>query len=490
MKGKIGTFNQDENGVWGVIETADGTEYPYRDPGMFVKPGFYVEFELIYDEHGNSSAVEMKRSEIEYPELLKDNVETIVAAVLAVFKTNGFIPGTSFPLLLRESGIDDLRVYAKNAKRFREKYLSDIAEMRDSVKINGVVKPGVIVPQGSKLDLEFVVEGSKQYAFKEMNDNIRERAINAINGYFSQETILNGTDLPGVLFNAGISDFHEYAKNIFDFVKALHTDAFSARSNVIVNGKKQPCIIIREQTSDAVLSDELRNRVAMAISSAVAKNGFIISGNFNRVLFTVGIQSFKIYSPTIDAFISRYYSGEFAVQKNVIINSRNYPCIITRIDFDATAYQINELVSKIRSHIDIYGFADRSLLVSLIKEFKLDISKIASGLLEFMEKYLDDLELQKNCVIDRKIHSCVLVYKGNTNYCSLEEYDGDLILDDEIISKVTTEIEHIIAKNGFIPNSDIVRIFQRCGVTNLRYYADSLSNFIDKYFTDFLVKRT
>lgn len=98
-------------------------------------------------------------------------------------------------------------------------------------------------------------------------------------------------------------------------------------------------------------------------------------------------------------------------------------------------------------------------------------------------------QLQKNRVIDRMIHSCVLVYKGNTNYCSLEEYDGDLILDDEIINRATTEIERIIAKNGFVPNSDIVSIFKKCGVTNLQYYADSLSDFIDKYFTVFLVKR-
>lgn len=585
MKGKIGTFNQDENGIWGVIETADEAEYPYRDPGMFVKPGFDVEFELIYDEHGNPSAVEMKRPEIEYPELPKDNMETIAVAVLAALKADGFIPGTSFPMLLRDAGIDDLRVYAKNAKGFIEKYLSDIAEMRDSVKINGVAKPGVIVPQGSRSDLEFSVEVHKQSAFKEMDDETRKSAINAINGYLSQKTILNGTDLPGVLLSIGISDFHEYAKNIFDFVKALHTDVFSARSNVVVNGKNQPCIITHEQIAVAFLSDDLRNRAAAAISSAIAKNGFIMGGNFNRVLLTVGIKSFKIYSPTIDAFISKYYSGEFAVKKDVIVNSRNYPCIITRIDFDATsmnvrecsidaklneelrsqastvirqaleendfiagsnlnsvlhqagienfktyastidefiskyfsgeyavhksifinnkkypciitfvdfdvtAFQINKLVSKIRSHIDTYDFADRSLLVSLIKEFKLDISKIASGLSEFMKQYLEDLELQKNRVIDRMIHSCVLVYKGNTNYCSLEEYDGDLILDDEIINRATTEIERIIAKNGFVPNSDIVSIFKKCGVTNLQYYADSLSDFIDKYFTVFLVKR-
>lgn len=489
MKGKIGTFNQDENGIWGVIETADEAEYPYRDPGMFVKPGFDVEFELIYDEHGNPSAVEMKRPEIEYPELPKDNMETIAVAVLAALKADGFIPGTSFPMLLRDAGIDDLRVYAKNAKGFIEKYLSDIAEMRDSVKINGVAKPGVIVPQGSRSDLEFSVEVHKQSAFKEIDDETRKSAINAINGYLSQKTILNGTDLPGVLLSIGISDFHEYAKNIFDFVKALHTDVFSARSNVVVNGKNQPCIITHEQIAVAFLSDDLRNRAAAAISSAIAKNGFIMGGNFNRVLLTVGIKSFKIYSPTIDAFISKYYSGEFAVKKDVIVNSRNYPCIITRIDFDATAFQINKLVSKIRSHIDTYDFADCSLLVSLIKEYKLDIGKIASGLSEFMEQYLEDLELQKNRVIGRMIHSCVLVYKGNTNYCSLEEYDGDLILDDEIINRVTTEIERIIAKNGFVPNSDIVSIFKKCGVTNLQYYADSLSDFIDKYFTVFLVKR-
>ena len=489
MKGKIGTFNQDENGIWGVIETADEAEYPYRDPGMFVKPGFDVEFELIYDEHGNPSAVEMKRPEIEYPELPKDNMETIAVAVLAALKADGFIPGTSFPMLLRDAGIDDLRVYAKNAKGFIEKYLSDIAEMRDSVKINGVAKPGVIVPQGSRSDLEFSVEVHKQSAFKEMDDETRKSAINAINGYLSQKTILNGTDLPGVLLSIGISDFHEYAKNIFDFVKALHTDVFSARSNVVVNGKNQPCIITHEQIAVAFLSDDLRNRAAAAISSAIAKNGFIMGGNFNRVLLTVGIKSFKIYSPTIDAFISKYYSGEFAVKKDVIVNSRNYPCIITRIDFDATAFQINKLVSKIRSHIDTYDFADCSLLVSLIKEYKLDIGKIASGLSEFMEQYLEDLELQKNRVIGRMIHSCVLVYKGNTNYCSLEEYDGDLILDDEIINRATTEIERIIAKNGFVPNSDIVSIFKKCGVTNLQYYADSLSDFIDKYFTVFLVKR-
>lgn len=589
MNGIITSFDTNGNEAFGIIEATNGKEFTFRNPNLYVKNGFRVEFEDKYDDAGNPYADNIKKQEFEYPNLSKDILDKIISSVSLVLDNNGFILGTSFPDLLRSHGIDNIREYAPNVKGFIEKYLSDIAEMRSTVIINGKAKPGVIVKKNSESNLEFVVEEPNKVISKELDNEIIQNVICIINEYLSHKSFLNGTELPRLLRDVGVADFHEYAKNIFDFVDCLNTSDFYAIANALVNGKRQACIITKKLSAvnplnqletTNILDDSHREAAACAINDAIEKKGFIVGSNFNRVLQTTGIEDFKTYSPTIERFIFDYFSDRFSVRKDEIINVKKYPCIIVLSDykstntdvynslmdesyqqihaticdvigregfisddqldsilaqfdipnykkyaynvqdfitrffgnelcvltdviicgkkhpciiayigFDVDAYQINELVNTVRSTIDTEGFMDLSNLMDLIKSYRFEIAQYASGLTSFLDTYLKDVILQKNRVVDKTIHTRILIYQGCNKYCSIDEYNGDLLLEDSIINNVVKTINKLISPNGYIQSIEAVDAIEKCGVQSIKYYADSFSNFLNKYGMPFSVKR-
>lgn len=97
----------------------------------------------------------------ENAELLKENTASSTIATLSELDPSlisqiaerllreldecSYIPGGRMPLLLRESGVEDYKLYAFSVEDFINRYLSDDFEMRKDQLINGKNEPSIIV---------------------------------------------------------------------------------------------------------------------------------------------------------------------------------------------------------------------------------------------------------------------------------------------------------------------------------------------------------
>ena len=62
-------------------------------------------------------------------------------------ENSGYIPGGRMPRLLRESGVDNYKLYAVSIEDFINKYLGEEFEMKKDELINGKIEPSVVVPK-------------------------------------------------------------------------------------------------------------------------------------------------------------------------------------------------------------------------------------------------------------------------------------------------------------------------------------------------------
>lgn len=129
-------------------------------PGLFVskhrvtingkeQPKIYVHPEDADSFKENDSLTGSKS----YPSLDPTIIAQIKKRLSQEIDNCGYIPGGRMPLFLRESGVDDYKVYASSVENFINQYLCNDFEMKKDQQIDGKNEPSIIVFKDSAFQL-------------------------------------------------------------------------------------------------------------------------------------------------------------------------------------------------------------------------------------------------------------------------------------------------------------------------------------------------
>ncbi len=134
-------------------------------PGLFVSKQKVVingkEYPKIYVPTEKANLFEEVKASFDTPIL-----ETLDSAVVVQIKDrlyqeiekSGYIPGGQMPLFLRESGVENYKLYAANIEGFINKYLGEEFEMKKDVIINGKKEPSIVVAKDALLHIRVLKE--------------------------------------------------------------------------------------------------------------------------------------------------------------------------------------------------------------------------------------------------------------------------------------------------------------------------------------------
>jgi len=134
-------------------------------PGRFVSKQRVVingkEYPKIYVPAEKVDLFEEKVASPAKPILLTLD-STVVAQIRArlsqEIEKSGYIPGGRMPLFLRESGVENYKLYASTIEDFINKYLSEEFEMKKDEMINGKKEPSIVVAKDVPLNIHALKE--------------------------------------------------------------------------------------------------------------------------------------------------------------------------------------------------------------------------------------------------------------------------------------------------------------------------------------------
>lgn len=134
-------------------------------PGLFVSKQRVVingkEYPKIYVPVEKAMLFEEKEASSATPILLTLDPSVVVQIrerLSQEIENSGYIPGGRMPLLLRESGVDNYKLYAVSIEDFINKYLGEEFEMKKDELINGKKEPSVVVPKDKFLNIRVLKE--------------------------------------------------------------------------------------------------------------------------------------------------------------------------------------------------------------------------------------------------------------------------------------------------------------------------------------------
>lgn len=473
MIGRIITVSKIDGIVQGIISAQDGKKYHFYSPAVYVRPGFVIEFDIIESE-GKECAQLIRQAEIEYPELSNELVQHIIADVSRIVETKGFLTAVEFSQLLKDNGIQDVKMYAKNMTAFISEYLSPDYTSRNDINVNGKTCPCAIVSSEAGIGLSF---GESLIKTQTLDDDSIRNVVSILMQYIKEHRYIKGAYLPELLKKAGIYDFHKYASSITSFISSYFSAEFKVENNVNIDGKNQPCIIL--------LNDDSFQDAVVIIKQYLKEHGYIKGAHFPALLKQAGILDYHQFADSISSFISLYFNTELKAESNIYIDGKTQPCIITAIDSSLKTVVIEDMKSQLLQIIDERGFADFSLVTELLEKYYIDASVLPSSFSEFVEEEFDGLEIQDDVIIDKQYYKRVLLQKGRVTFKRINDYDDELILPPDVIVNISEEISVLISENGYILSSELPKIFNRLGVNDYKLYAESLAQFVEKYLTNF-----
>jgi len=159
---------------------------------------------------------------------------------------------------------------------------------------------------------------------------------------------------PELLKEVDITNYHDYAPTIEQFLDAYFSGTFVYKRNVEINEKKYPGLIVMPNwQASTKLSPEAITNIQHLLSNALTKDGYILASSFPVLLRQVGIYNFRNHANTIEEFLSLYLQS-FELRKNVYINGKKYPGIIVETGKTAEGIELNsDSVSEENSNIVI-----------------------------------------------------------------------------------------------------------------------------------------
>lgn len=368
MKGTVLSVIKNNLGIYGFIKS-ENKKYYYNTsgltPGIFMKKGLVVEFDVIMLDDGRDKAINIRTlSAYAYKEgstLTDLQIKEISLAIGDAIGDNGFVAAATIPFVLKRVGVDNFREYAGSIEEFINKYFSEEYEyIRNFVK-NEKRYPGIVAK------LKWENEELSQSKALDSEKHLSVESINAISERIQEicdtDGFLLSSAFPVMLRNFGISNYKIYADSVELFLRRFFSGEFVVLKDVFVLGKRYPGIIVSaekkndyeyEQDENDVSIEEHLSSIDYLIEDAIQTNGFLLLSVIPSMLNELGIDYHKYATNLID-FIKKYFFGKYNIKQNYWINGKILPNVLVMSDAENS---VNESVEHDGSELVDYSLLD------------------------------------------------------------------------------------------------------------------------------------
>lgn len=166
--------------------------------------------------------------------------------------TTPIILASALPDILKHLGIDDYKKYATTVEQFVEGFLAPRFCFKKNLEIKGKTYPGVIIVLDGKdisdvldcIELEKMPSPKMKVQQKTMTAELHSQVIEALKMAASENGIVYGAAIPGILDSVGIHDFKQYASSITQFCEKYLMDSFEFEEKVKINGKVHSGVLV------------------------------------------------------------------------------------------------------------------------------------------------------------------------------------------------------------------------------------------------------
>lgn len=347
--------------------------------------------------------------------------------------------------------------------------------------------PSVYVRPGFIIEFDIIELEGKEYAqlirqaeieYPELSNDIVQDIIAEVDAIVEQKGFLTAIEFSQLLKGNGVQDVKTYAQNMTGFISKYLAPKYTSRSDVRVNGKICPCAIVSAQASANLsfgkspmssqgLDNDTIKKVVSVLTQYIREHGYIKGAYLPELLKQAGINDFHQYAVSIVSFISSFFSNEFRVENNVIIDGKNQPCIIlpnNNLDEET----LKNTVSIIKQYIEEYGYVKGAYFPALLKKAGiLDYHRFAESITAFISLYFNtEFKVETNVYIDGKTQPCIIT-------------SVDSRLKAAAIEDMKSELLQIIGERGFADFSLVTGLLEKYNI-DASILPSSFSEFVEK----------
>lgn len=350
MKGEVILVIKNTKGVFGFIK-CDGHPNYYYDTasiikGNYLRKGDFVEFEIKYLGQGKTKAVDVKKviPDVQIRFLDSDKKENLNARFKAIISESGFVQFTQIIKILKSVGIN-YKEYAPDISSFISRNLGSDFEIKKPFIINGKTYPAVIVKADKELSEENRIK-------------IRRKLLTVVrgNGFFPARMF------PEYLQELGISKFQDYASGLDEFLDKYVPGVFVPVKDAVFDGKVYSKVYVfdKEFDKEETCIGEALITLNEILTQHIQENGFFLTSEFLSEAKKCGIENFREYANSVEAFVDIYLHN-LEVKKNVVIGDIKYPGIIvirdesrevSNLEYKLVSSQYEEDLIRLRDFFD------------------------------------------------------------------------------------------------------------------------------------------
>ena len=303
------------------------------------------------------------------------------------------------------------------------------------------------------------------------------------------------------------------SKGIYGFIKTeeenIYYDITSLEKGTYLNvgeavqfdvipwqGDRTKAVNVKEgstETEYAVLEEDVKDAVRELMEAVIRVNGYVDASRISGMLLARGI-NYKKYAQSLLDFFKRYYPDDFAVKKKYTVKDKTYPAVLlSKKQFMGNISEETVIAIKesFLHEVSEKGFMQAAKVPFILRNLGIpQYRNYAASMDEFMEKYIPNMFVAKKAVwIGNKTYPKIYVPIENVDdfseYAEKKEekiVDSNGILDETVRSEVEKKLNQLIESEGFILGSEMPKVLQGSGIGDYKKFADSIEDFILKYY--------
>ena len=243
------------------------------------------------------------------------------------------------------------------------------------------------------------------------------------------------------------------------------------------------------------LGEDEQGIIRNLLVAAMGDNEYLDASLISDILHAKGFD-YKQYAESLSAFLKEFYSDEFALKKNYSINDKTYPAVLILRSAELKSIS-DEMLIKIKdsfmSEIAEKGFVQAGKVPIILRNLGIfQYRDYATSIDEFIERFIPNTFVSKKAVyIGNKRYPKIYVLIENaedfiegTDKKKEETIQEAMEFNDSLKASVKVGLEELIITQGFILGSEMPDVLGKLGITNYKILANSLEDFISKYYGD------
>ena len=242
------------------------------------------------------------------------------------------------------------------------------------------------------------------------------------------------------------------------------------------------------------LGEDEQGIIRDLLVASMGDNEYLDASLISGILHAKGFD-YKQYAESLSAFLKGFYSDEFALKKNYIINDKTYPAVLVLLSAESKSIS-DEMLIKIKdsfmSEIAENGFVQAGKVPIILRNLGIfQYRDYATSIDEFIERFIPNTFVSKKAVfIGNKRYPKIYVLVENAGDFiegtdkKEETIQEAMAFDDSLKASVKVGLEEIITTQGFILGSEMPSVLKKLGISNYKLLANSIEDFISKYYGD------